>query len=128
MIEMYIVEDETALRSFCASSAVAYDEDVMAYAASFCGGVIGYCLFVMSEKVLTILAEGVSDEYGAELCDGLTRAALSYAATRGVLRAEFAAGVSTEVWQKLQSFGYTQKIMPDIDKFLTGCKNCSKKQ
>lgn len=126
MLELKKVDAEDALKAFCEASNLLYSEEYESYAAFDRGEPVGYCLFLLRGGRLTLIDAGAQPEYGAALIDGLVRSVLGYARSCGAGPAEFAGSFDKDTFARLRAFGFANKLIEDIDKFLSTCKNCVK--
>ncbi len=126
MLELKKVDAEDALEAFCEASNLLYSEEYESYGAFDRGELVGYCLFLLRGGRLTLIDAGARAEYGDALIDGLVRSVLGYARSCGAGPAEFSGSFDEAAFARLRAFGFANKLIEDIDKFLSTCKNCAK--
>lgn len=124
MLELKQTTDADVVERYCATLGVLYHETCGACVATDHRGEAGFCVYSAADGELMLHGASVRDKDIA-LCDGLVRASLAHAYSAGIGRAQFDSGFAKELRNGLRSFGHIDETVPDIDNFLSNCKNCS---
>ena len=123
MITVAPVKDENEIKEYYKKAGINADDCAGCVAAKSGGAVLGFCLYTLTEKGITVLFVAPDDDLS--LADGILRSALHVAASRGAMDARYE-GEKTEVL--LSKLGFildknSKKV--DIDKLFCGCGgNC----
>ncbi|MBO5746246.1 MAG: hypothetical protein J6Q76_01435 [Clostridia bacterium] len=83
---------------------------------------IGYCLFYIDDKSMTVTAlQPLSDLF---LADGILRSALHVGVERGVDKAFYSNSAPIGVFEKLRFIKNDENNELDINKLFSSCQNC----
>ncbi len=118
MITVLPSKNEDEIKALFESEAVLYNEKSGCVIARLDDEMLGYCLYYLDDKSITVLALSPSDDLF--LADGILRSALHVASERFITDARYEG--DGEVYKKLGFIKNTQKKTLDIDKLFKGCK------
>lgn len=123
MISISPVADKERLEELYSKSGVELDEFSCAVAAYDRDKVLGYCLFELYEKGMTVTYLDPLDDI--MLADGILRSALHVAAQRSAMDAHYSENLDEAILEKLGFILSKEDKSLDIDKLFGGC--CCKK-
>lgn len=123
MISILQVKDENILSELYSAAGIPKNGNSSAVNAAFGDEVLGFCLFDLYEKGITVrFIEPANDRM---LADGLLRSALHIAAERSAMDARYSETVSEQLLKKLDFISDINDKKLNIDKLFGGC-GCKK--
>lgn len=124
MISVIPCKDKDEIESLFKKHHLETDEFSGCVIASEKGGVLGYCLYSLNTKTMTVFA--VEPQHDISLADGILRSALHVAAENFVLDAYYADCAPIDLFYKLDFVKNSDEKRLNIDKLFGGC-NCHNK-
>ena len=123
MISISPVADRERLEALYLKSGVKFNEFSCAVAACDRDEVLGYCLFELYEKGITVTY--LEPQEDIMLADGILRSALHVAAQRSAMDAHYSENLDEAIFENLGFILSKEDKSLDIDKLFGGC--CCKK-
>lgn len=124
MITVTVPQDKNEIKELYKKSNINYTENFSAVVAKFGEELLGYCLFELTEKGITVFCLEPQDDLS--LADGVLRSALHVAAERSLMDARYNDTAPEEIFAKLGFIKNKDEKTLDIDKLFGGCKCCEK--
>ncbi len=123
MLEIYPINEQEKLSAAFTESGIDMPNGAAGYIAYDKGEAIGKCLFAVADKQADIIEITPADD--RLLCDSLIRAAINYAANRGVFKLYC---ITEQTKNIAAGFSYLVDDSNEIDitGMMQGCKNCKK--
>lgn len=123
MISLGPVNDIEKVKSCFLENGLEYNENSKCVAA-ICGDeMLGFCLFDMDNKSITV--RFLKPEEDLSLADGILRSTLHVAAERSVMDARYAESVSEDMLNKIGFIKDKSEKKLDIDKLFKSCCSCN---
>lgn len=124
MISVLSCKDKSRVETFFNKHNIDFDEYSSCVIASSGEDVLGYCLYRLDDKQITVFT--VEPQNDIMLADGILRSALHVAAENFVLDARYAECAPVELFRILDFIKNEQEKQLNIDKLFGGC-NCHNK-
>ena len=122
MISLGPVGDTEKVKSFFLENRLEYNENSKCVAAISNDKMLGFCLFDMDNKSITV--RFLMPEDDLSLADGILRSALHVAAERSIVDARYADSVPEDMLNKLSFIKDKSEKRLDIDKLFKSCCSC----
>ena len=124
MLTLKVPQTKEEIKSLYEKNNIAFGDNSSAVVARSKDEVLGYCLFELYEKGITILYIEPTDDL--MLADGILRSALHVAAERSAMDARYAETADESLFERLFFIKNKQERKLDIDKLFGGCCSCEK--
>ena len=119
MITVAPINDKELINAYFKKSDRDTDEYSGAVVAKSGDEVLGYCIYELYEKGITIL--GIEPDNDLPLADGILRSALHVAALRSAMDARYESENNEELFEKLGFILDRKEKKLNIDKLFKGC-------
>lgn len=123
MISVLPVRDQSEVKKLFSAHNLEFGEFSGAVSAECDGQRLGYCLFELDSKKMTVLE--ISPKNDLSLADGILRSALHNAVCAKVIRAEYIETAPVEIFEKLGFILNNEEKTLDISKLFKSCHSCS---
>ncbi len=124
MISVIPCKDKSKITALFNNHNIKADENAGCVIASTGDTVLGYCLYSLTQKTMTVFA--VEPQSDIPLADGILRSALHVAAENFVLDAYYADCAPIDLFRTLDFIKNEDEKRLNIDKLFGGC-NCHNK-
>ncbi|WP_040197605.1 hypothetical protein [Candidatus Soleaferrea massiliensis] len=126
MLEIIDSASRDDIRRDCGLLGIPYEDGRRAFHAVDGQDTVGFCVYGFEADRLVIKGVRCEPEYGTSLYDGLLRAVLNLALSRGVGEAVLDDAIPEEVCQILLPLHFTKNIVFSIEDFFKTFRNCRK--
>ena len=125
MISVLPVKEKSEIEKLFSNHSLSVTEFSGAVSAVCEGETLGYCLFELDNKKMTILE--IEPKNDLSLADGILRSALHNAVCAKVIRAEYLESSPVELFRKLDFILDKDERTLDISKLFKSCHSCANK-
>lgn len=125
MISVLPVKEKEEVESLFNAHGLTFTHISGAVSAECDGKRLGYCLFELDGKKMTVLE--IQPRNDLSLADGILRSALHNAVCAKVIRAEYLDSSPVEIFEKLDFILNRQEKTLNISKLFKSCHSCSNK-
>ncbi len=125
MISVLPLKNESEVKKLFSAHNLEFGEFSGAVCAMCNGERLGYCLFDLDGKKMTVLEIQPKDDLA--LADGILRSALHNAVCAKVIRAEYNETSPVEIFEKLGFILSSEEKTLDISKLFKSCHSCGNK-
>jgi hypothetical protein len=125
MISVLPLKSENELAELFAAHSIEVNEFSGAVSAVCNGERLGYCLFTLDDKKMTVLE--IQPRNDLALADGILRSALHNAVCAKVIRAQYVDSSPVEIFEKLGFILNREEKTLNISKLFKSCHSCSDK-
>lgn len=125
MISVLPVKDSGEVKKLFCTHGLEFGEFSGAVSAVCNGERLGYCLFELDSKKMTVLE--IEPKDNLSLADGILRSALHNAVCAKVIRAEYTEASPVEIFEKLDFILNKEENTLNISKLFKSCHSCGNK-
>ena len=119
MITVSPISDKSAIAEYYKKAGIVPGENAGCVAAKSGDDVLGFCLYELSEKSITV--KYITPKDDLSLADGILRSTLHVAALRSAMDARYEGEENEELFKKLNFILDKADKKLDIDKLFCGC-------
>lgn len=125
MISVLPIKETDEVKKLFSLHSLSFGEFSGGVSAVCDGKLLGYCLFELDDKKMTVLELVPKDNLS--LADGILRSALHNAVCKKVIRAEYSDSSPVTIFEKLGFILNPEEKTLDISKLFKSCHSCGNK-
>ncbi len=126
MISVLPSKDKEEIKSLFKKANLDYNENSGCVIAGCDGETLGYCLYFLDEKQMTILE--IEPKNNLSLADGILRSAIHNAVCANVIAVHYSENAPEEIFEKLEFIADKNLRKLDVSKLYKSCHSCGSKE
>lgn len=126
MLEMAEVTNRSQVQQYCKALSLPFGDEKQAFDALDKDEICGFCIFRIQKD--TVYIEGLfsQTDFGTSLYDGLLRAVMNFASSRGIKNVYLEMSIGREILNQIEPLHFIKNTPMDIEDFFKTFRNCKK--